>query len=225
MRALYESLLDDEEELLNDDSFLIKKWFEENVEAQPDPTSSQKRSYEIKVQGKDVTVVGSLRINGSKCNFRSKVLKIFRFKKLIGDLCIYNLPQKKNYWLPEEIVGDIWIMSGSLTELPKIPERVSGVYLSNLFKLKNLNGCPEKCESLELSLCNKLTSLEGAPKHISKSLTIDYCNQLTSLNGFPEKVEYFFVHNHYQNILGNIKLEFFDKYRDNVNNRWVFGNE
>ena len=133
--------------------------------------------------------------------------------------------KRKNYWLPEEIVGDMWIMSGSLTELPKIPERVSGIYLSNLFKLKNLNGCPEKCESLELSLCNKLTSLEGAPKYISKSLTIDYCDQLTSLNGFPKKVEYFFVHNHYQNILSNIKLEFFDKYRDNVNNRWIFDNE
>lgn len=221
MISLYESLLDNEDEIIEDDSFLIKKWFEENVETLYNPTRPQNSSYKIKIDGKDVTVIGTIRINGAKCNFRSKVLKLFRFKKLIGDLEIYNLTQKKNYWLPEEITGDVWIMNGSCTELPKLPKNASGIYLNNLYKLKTLNGCPDKCKSLEISLCQKLTSLEGAPEVISKIFTVDYCDSMTTLYGFPKKVNRFHFRNHHPQILGKIKTEFFELYRNNVDN-WSF---
>ena len=206
MRSLYESLLDDEEDLVDKDTaeeYLLKKWFDENV--QP-ATGVFGKDLIIDIDKRDVTVTGSIMM-GEKCNFRAPILKKFNFKKLEGCLHLIHIPKKKTFWLPQEVTEEVYIQGCGFEELPKL-NNVKHVDISYCSKLKSLKGLPDKIDTLQIKACTKLESLKGCPSEINKSLTIDYCDKFTSLEDFPKKVGYFSVHNWYDDVLRQLEKEF-----------------
>lgn len=215
MRTLYESLLDNEEDLISKESleeYLIKKWFEENV--QP-ATGIFGKDLIINVDNRNVTVIGSIMM-GEKCDFRAPILKKFNFKKLEGCLHLIHIPKKKTFWLPQEVTEEVYIQGCNFEELPKLID-VNYVEISYCHKLKTLKGLPAKIDTVHISCCNKLESLEGCPEEINKSLTIGYCDKFTSLEDFPKKVDYFSVHNWHDNILRQLEKDFHNhEYFDRV---------
>lgn len=221
--SLYESLLDDEEDLINNNSIeehLLKKWFEENV--QPD-TGMFGKDLVINIDNRDVTVIGNIMM-GEKCDFRAPILKKFNFKKLEGSLHLFSIPKKKIFWLPQEVTGEVYINACGFEELPKLID-VNHVEISYCHKLKTLKGLPDKIDTLHISCCNKFESLEGCPKEINKSLTISYCDKLMSVDSFPKKVSYFSVHNWHDNILRKLEKSFRDQgYFNRVTRKYNFTN-
>lgn len=185
MRSLYESLLDDENDLINNKSIeehLIKKWFEEN-------SNFLVQNCQLKVNGNDVEVIGNLTFN-NKTNFRSPILKKFHFKKITGKFTITGMNKKKNYWLPEEISGDFIMLLCNMESLNDIPfpkKITEDIQIIACHKLKNLNGLPDKVKNLLLKELDIL-NLDGCSKEITEDLIITGCNIL-SFKGFPNKVK------------------------------------
>lgn len=208
MTSLYESILDDEEELLDNNYILIEKWLDENVDIYKDSFEYEK-SYEIKNN--------IVNINGS-ITFKSTCEKIptnlFKFGIVTGTVNCSRTKFKTLEGMPKDVKGEfacdncskLTSLKGApekvglefsctncplLTSLEGAPKEVDGFNCGSCFSLKNLKGAPEKCNYFDCSSCKSLTSLEGMKVKKLDVFDCSYCFSLKNLKGAPEKCNYF----------------------------------
>ena len=184
-----ESLLDDEDDLLNsiDDSIVdsIKQYLENNY------VGSEK----CKISGpdKDGKYVVDCESNLIVRNHSISQLTngMFKFRRVKGKFACDDSIITSLEGAPE-IVDYTFSCSycGSLTSLEGAPEKVGGDFdCSYCFKLKTLKGAPKEVGGyFNCRYCDKLTSLEGAPKEVGGGFVCADCKSLTSLKGAPKKV-------------------------------------
>lgn len=92
---------------------------------------------------------------------------------------------------PKEVSGDFNCEHcDNLTSLKGSPEKVKGSFnCAFCDNLTSLEGAPEKVGGdFYCFRCPSLTSLKGAPKEVGNDFNCYYCEKLTSLKGAPEKV-------------------------------------
>ena len=157
MKSLYESLLDDEDVLVDkvDVKSLIEEWLKEN----------DIKNYKI---NKDNTI----NVNGSvylKRYPESELPSYIQFRNIKGSFSIYSNKLNTLKGCPEK-VGISFDCAGcdSLQTLEGAPKIVGGHFHCSYCKsLKTLEGAPEKVGGLfECNSCPSLKSLEGAPKEV-----------------------------------------------------------
>lgn len=79
----------------------------------------------------------------------------------------------------------------NLESLEGITEKTGfgyGLNISDCRNLKTLTGLPEKVHKMYISYCQSLTDLTGAPKEVEKDFRLYQCRNLDSLKGAPKKV-------------------------------------
>ena len=169
MKSLKESLLDDEEEIIDklNTKPLIEEWLKENLKA---GVSSIKISDKPNKDGKYEV--------SSKRTIEYK--RSLHLTSLTNDLFIWDT-----------VDGDFnCVGCDSLQTLKGAPKEVGrGFYCSYCDSLQTLEGAPEKINGdFSCSSCPKLTSLEGAPKKVGGNFYCSSCPSLKTLKGAPKKV-------------------------------------
>ena len=166
---LYESLLDDEDQIMADVEKSIKssisKFIEENFDRASKCTISEKPNRDGKYVV-DCSTPTEIR----KRSLTSLTNGHFVWGKVGGDFnCSY---------------------CNSLESLEGAPKEVNGDFnCSHCDSLKSLEGAPEKVNrNFYCSYCNSLESLEGAPKEVKRNFDCRCCNSLKSLKGAPKKI-------------------------------------
>lgn len=79
----------------------------------------------------------------------------------------------------------------NLESLEGITEKTGfgyGLNISDCMNLKTLTGLPEKAHHVYISYCQSLTDLTGAPKEVEMDFRLYKCRNLDSLKGAPKKV-------------------------------------
>lgn len=201
---LIESLLDDETELVNDNTTLIEQFLNDNYII--------KGTYTIKNGVVDVD--GDVRISrGVQSDITELTNRIFEFGTINGDFIIndcINLKTLKGG--PKKVKYDFLCNYCEKLEnfeyAPKyVGKKFEADYCGNL---KSLKGLPKKVESISLIACKLITnledicdaneyildgcpnlkSLEGLPTSHEYSLTVANCKKLKSLKGCGKKIGY-----------------------------------
>ena len=181
MKALYESLLDDEETLINDNSIMkkyVEEWARKNI---------------VRDAYSDYTIDSKFRINSKKnITLKSDVEELpFPFGHVKGNFTSEPLSSKgllslKN--MPKKVGGDVTIYNGRFSSLEGLPEEIGGIlHLVKCHYIENLKGCSQKVSHISINFCDKLKSLEGAPEEVV-SFYCAYNNNLIDLQGSPKKV-------------------------------------
>jgi hypothetical protein len=191
MKTLYESLLDDFEDLsaplspkvIKDE---IKQFLKDNYIAPSKFHISRKPNedgfYEVE-HPDQITFRGSAEslTNGKFVfvNCRSfSVQSSHRLKNLIGS--------------PKETKFGYHIFNcNNLESLEGITEKTGfgyGLHISDCRNLKTLIGLPEKARLVNISYCYSLTDLTGSPKEVELDFRLFLCRNLDSLKGAPKKV-------------------------------------
>ncbi len=203
-KYLTESLLDDEDELVNDDSvLLIDQFLKDNYII----------SGSYNIRNRIVDVNGSVRISW---DIQSDITELtngfFEFgvingdfiindcinlktlkgcpKKVKGDfLCCYCKDLKSFEQAPHEIEGNFSADGCRITTLKGLPKRVKNISLSQCSNLINLDYIPDADEYV-LSDCIKLKSLKGLPQDHEYSLDVSGCEKLKTLEGCGKNIGY-----------------------------------
>ena len=153
---ILESLLDDEEDLIDNNDALIRDFLEKNYTIYG--------SYIIK--NNVVDAKGDVMVKNDKIS--SLTNGLFEFGKVDGNFncaCCNSLTSLEG--APKYVGKDFYcFFCNSLTSLEGAPKYVG----------KDFN----------CACCNSLTSLEGAPKYVGKDFYCFFCNSLTSLEGAPK---------------------------------------
>lgn len=200
---LTESLLDDEGELVNDNTTLIEQFLNDNYII--------KGTYTIK--NGIVDVDGDVRISwGVQNDITSLTNDIFEFGTINGDfnindcinlktlkggpkivkgdfLCSYCKKLESFEYAPHEIEGAFITMDCGVTTLKGLPKRVKNIDLSYCDNLIDLDYIPDADEYI-LSDCVKLKSLKGLPQDHEYSLDVSGCKKLKTLEGCGKKMGY-----------------------------------
>ena len=169
LKDIYESILDDEDELasdiINKIKLSIKNFLEENYEDLKD----YKISDEPNEDGKYVIDCNSDLIVAKRGIF-ALTNEHFVFGKV-----------KRNFYCSN---------CKNLTSLKGAPREVGKICnCSHCYSLKSLEDAPEKVGgNFECNNCISLTSLKGAPKVIEEDFECSYCRSLISLEGAPKVV-------------------------------------
>lgn len=179
---LIESLLDDEDELINDNTVLIEQFLNDNYII--------KGTYTIK--NGIVDVDGDVRISWDVQNdITSLTNNIFEFGNINGDFIVVECDKLESLkGGPKKVKYDfICSYCKNLKNLEYAPEQVGKNFEANYcVSLKSLKGLPKRVESLSLSRCDGLTDLEYISD--ANEYILDSCKNLKSLNGLPTSHEY-----------------------------------
>lgn len=177
---LYESLLDDEDDLVNDDgTILIDEFLKENYNI--------KGTYTIN-KNNEVDVNGDIKVKNDDLKYLTDNLFTFgtvtgRFECAgAGIISLKGGPKivKKSFACNH---------CRELESLEGAPKEAGGFVCSNCSKIKNLKGAPEKVNgSFLCDECDMLESLEGAPKCVKGHFSCRICNNLKTLKGLPKEV-------------------------------------
>ena len=169
MKTLYESLLDDFDEI---EKTVIPR--EQVIQFLKD---NYKRSANFKISKKPNND-GYYEVDCSKCsnvvvhnnNIMSLTNNLFIFVNVNGSFDCINCKK--------------------LTSFEGAPKEVGGsFYCRNCTNLTSLEGAPQKVGgSFNCSFCDNLTSLEGAPKEVGEDFDCHSCSNLTSLEGAPKNI-------------------------------------
>lgn len=180
--CLIESLLDDEDELVNDNTTLIEQFLNDNYII--------KGTYTIK--NGIVDVDGDVRISWDVHNDITGLTNdIFEFGTINGDFIINDCINLKTLnGGPKRVKGDFLCSYCEKLEsfeyAPKyVGQNLGADYCSNL---KSLKGLPKKVESISLVACKIITNLEHIPD--ANEYILDGCSNLKSLEGLPASHEY-----------------------------------
>lgn len=200
---LYESLLDDEDELVNDDVILIEQFLKDNYIING--------TYTIK--NKIVNINGNVRISwDTQSDITELTNGMFEFgtingdfvindcinlktlkggpKKVRGDFsCCYCKNLESFEYAPYEIEGTFITIDCGVTTLKGLPKRVKNIDLTQCDNLIDLNYIPDADEYV-LSDCTKLKSLKGLPQDHEYSLDVSGCENLKSLKGCGKNIGY-----------------------------------
>ena len=173
-----ESLLDDEEDLVDNDDAIIRNFLEKNY--------AIRGTYTIKDGIVDVD--GS--IHNESLDMKSITNGLFKFGYVDGNFIIRLCPSLKSLEGAPEKVGMDFRCYGckSLKSLEGAPKEVGGDFdCYNCLSLKTLEGSPKKVgENFDCHKCLALISLKGAPKKIGGNFYCHKCISLTSLEGAPK---------------------------------------
>ena len=182
-----ESIFDDVEDIVNDDTVLIEQFLKDNYKITG--------SYIIK--GGVVDVKGDVTVKNK--NIESLTNGLFRFGTVHG--CFYCVGCTKLTSLkgaPEKTNSDFYCSDcPNLTSLEGAPEEVGGNFVCHYcHNLTSLSGAPRKVwKGFDCDKCSELKSLKGAPEVVGGSFWCRGCNSLTSLEGGPREVGmHFYCH-------------------------------
>ena len=173
MKNLYESLLDNEEALVNStDNYLhIKEFLKENYFI--------KDNGKFTVHNNIVDIDGSIVLTGDISYLTDNT---FKFGIIKGDFDLEgganeNLKSLKGG--PKEVKGDfICNELPKLTSLKYCPEKIDGCFdCCDCDKIKNLKGIPLKIGG-DVRIELDITTLEGGPKDVGGSYNIYFCDKL-----------------------------------------------
>lgn len=176
---LIESLLDDEEELINDETSVIESFLKDNYKI--------KGTYTIK--NGIVDIDGDITLTNNKLEYLTN--DFFSFGKVIGKFEAggdgkINIKSLKGAPKEASIFAVNRSKITSLEGCPEIAEYCNFEYNSELL---NLKGSPKSLKGSFMCYgCEKLKSLKGAPKEIGRDFDCSDCINLISLEGGPEKV-------------------------------------
>lgn len=166
LKLYLESLLDDEEELVNDDSVIFTKIISEYI-CKKYPRINKARLKARYVKGTYfVDYDGFVDVDQE-----ATTLVETQFKW--GRVAVFNCEHCKK-----------------LTSLEGAPEKCGTFQCNGCDGLKNLIGAPQKCNLFVCSNCNNLISLEGAPQDC-KEFKCGRCIKLKTLEGAPQECEIF----------------------------------
>ena len=193
MKPLKESIFDDIDDIVNNDTLLIDEFIKKNYEIRRGTYVINKdrdigASYTIKDGVVDVE--GNVDVK----NLKLKTLTdgLFRFGKVSGsfdcsDCC--NLTTLEG--APEEVGWRFYCTNCSkLTSLEGAPKKVNTTFdCGGCKNITSLKGAPEEVgENFYCDNCHKLKSLEGAPKKVGEDFCCFECDGLKTLDGAPEKI-------------------------------------
>lgn len=197
---LIESLLDDETELVNDNTTLIEQFLNDNYII--------KGTYTIKNGVVDVD--GDVKISWDvQSDITELTNRIFEFGTINGDFIINDCVNLKSLkGLPKKVESISLVTCGLITNLEYIcdaneyildgcPNLKSleglptsheySLSLANCKKLKSLKGCGKKIGYLDIIKCS-LNSFKYGPEILSGNLYMDYA-KIKSLDGFPKIIK------------------------------------
>ena len=184
-KAIYnESILDDEEDLINNSHIeIIEKFIKDNY----------KVAGKLNIKEVDNKYIVDYRGNVEVSNIKIEQLTngFFEWGKVGGFSCSFCESLKSLQGAPKEVGRDFSCSScKSLTSLQGAPERVGGSFsCSYCESLTSLEGAPEKVDGyFNCGSCTLLTSLQGAPEKVGGCFYCFECKSLTSLEDAPEKV-------------------------------------
>lgn len=175
---LYESLLDDEDDLISSDNSLIEQFLKDNYNIDG--------SYTIK---NGIVDAPDSAIKLKNLKLKHLTNDLFKFGSVREFICsrsaiitLKGAPKTVDYFSCR--------LCGNLKSLEGAPEKVSGVFNCRLCeRLKTLEGAPEFIDGdFNCSNCPSLISLKGAPKKIKGRFDCSECEELISLEGGPESV-------------------------------------
>lgn len=180
-KYLIESLLDDEEELVNDDNILIDQFLNDNYII--------KGSYTIK--NKIVDVNGSVRISWDvQSDITELTNGMFEFGVINGDFNIndcVNLESLKGG--PKKVKGDfLCCYCKNLKSFEQAPYEIEGNFIADGCGVKALKGLPKRVKNISLSQCDSLINLDHIPD--ADEYVLSDCTGLKSLKGLPQDHEY-----------------------------------
>lgn len=200
---LIESLLDDEDELVNDNTTLIEQFLNDNYII--------KNTYTIK--NGIVDVDGDVRISwDTQSDITELTNGMFEFGTINGDfiindcinlktlkggpkrvkgdfLCNYCEKLKSFEYAPYEIEGAFVTIDCGVTSLKGLPKRIKFIGLTQCDNLIDLDYIPD-ADKYILSDCAKLKSLKGLPQDHEYSLDVSGCKKLKTLEGCGKKMGY-----------------------------------
>lgn len=173
---LYESLLDDEDELVKDNTPLIEQFLKDNYNIDG--------SYTIK-NGIVDAPNSIIKLKNLKLKYLTNDL--FKFGSVREFICsrsaimtLKGAPKTAEYFSCR--------LCGNLKSLEGAPEKVSGIFNCRLCeRLKTLEGAPEYIDgAFNCSGCSSLISLKGAPKKVAVTFACMDCNSLKNLEYLPK---------------------------------------
>ena len=154
-----ESLLDDEDDLVNDDSVvLINKFLNDNYNI--------KGTYNIN-KNNEVDINGDISVKNDELEYLTNDL--FTFGIINGAFDCGG--------------SDILSLHGGPTYVKKM---FNCCYCDNLI---NLDGSPKEVGAMTCSNCRSLKSLYGAPEKINGNFLCTKCHNLSSLDGMPKYID------------------------------------
>lgn len=179
-RTLVESLLDDEEDLVNNEDTIIEQFLKDNYNI--------RGTYTIKNGVVDVD--GDVILKNTNLEFLTNGL--FEFGEVTGLFNAGGVTSTKIKSLKgaPKIAGRFSVLRSKITSLKGGPEIVNNDY--NIYyndKLLSLKGAPKIVKGDYICYhCDSLKSLKGAPKTIGGTFDCSECYELISLEGGPEIV-------------------------------------
>lgn len=191
MKTLYESLLDDFEDLsapLSPKAIKaeIKRFLKVNYKNPSRFRISHKPNddgyYVVECSDKIIFSGQAESLTNGKFIFDKcssfSIQSAHRLKNLIGS--------------PKEVKFSYHVSNcNGLESLEGITEKTGfgyGIHITDCYKLKTLEGLPKKVHYLNIAHCHGLTDLTGAPEEIELDFKIWGCYDLDSLKGAPKKV-------------------------------------
>ena len=172
-KAIYnESILDDEDDLINNSSIeIIKKFIKDNYNMTGKLDIKESNNIYIVNCNGDVEV--------SNIKIEQLTNDFFEWGVVKGDFYCFGCKSLKSLQgAPKKVDGHFYCFGcASLTTLQGAPEKVGGSFnCSNCKSLKSLKGAPEKVDgSFICSYCESLTSLKGAPKEVGENFNCNHC--------------------------------------------------
>lgn len=176
---LKESLLDDEEDIINNDTTIIDQFLKDNYEI--DGTYSIKNGV--------VNITGHIVLKNYDMEYLTNDL--FVFGEVTGDFKVgypYDVNIKSLKGSPRKVYN-FKVVKSQITSLEGGPDDAEYYKIYYNDKLKSLKGAPKIVKkTFSCYGCDNLTSLKGGPKEIGGDFDCDDCKKLTSLEGGPEIV-------------------------------------
>jgi hypothetical protein len=191
-----ESLLDDEEVLVNDETITIKAWLAQNCEIRGQISIVKKGKKYIINSNDNITIT-----NKELVEFPEYI----QFGKVRNFYCSDCTLLKSLRGCPTAVINS-FSCSGctSLTSLVGAPTKADSFFCNRCTSLKSLEGCPQKLNYFECCECTSLTSLVGGPKKMGSTTTnkkspfnapyrANDCKSLNSIEGLPEYANEIFL--------------------------------
>lgn len=180
-KHLNESLLGDEEELVDNNDTLIPQFLKDNYEI----------TGECIIKNGVVDVVrGNVYMTNADAD--SLTNGLFSFGKIDGNFqCPMGAKLKSLEGAPKEVKGFFTCFACKyLTSLEGAPEKVGSDFsCKHCSNLRTLKGAPKEVGGrFDCSVCGKITSLEGAPEKVKGNFSCTECYKLKSLEGAPKEV-------------------------------------
>lgn len=170
---LYESLLDDEDDLISSDNSVIEQFLKDNYEIIG--------SY--KIINKVVNVMGDIRLINK--NATELTNKLFSFGKISGKFICSNSNINTLIGGPYETKSFSCVNCINLKSLKGAPKTTVIFNCSHCERIQNLKFSPKIVDDFLCNFCVKLQSLEGAPKIVKGDFECNRCPSLKNLDYLP----------------------------------------